>query len=166
MSDSIAAPTLDQLLRHMGFANARLFALLIPLPPATLQLTARDGSSSIATLAHHFVDAADDYARRLEGLAPPSPSTPPTTRDELVALAELCAAADARILHGALAPDALVSFDFSGTTLQALRSTNIAQAIHHATEHRTQIAGVLDLHGIDVVNLDHLTLWGLPKASS
>jgi len=150
----------------MGFANARLFALLIPLPPATLQLTARDGSSSIATLAHHFVDAADDYARRLEGLSPPSPSTPPTTRDELVALAERCSAADARILPQALAPDALVSFDFSGTTLQALRSTNIAQAIHHATEHRTQIAGVLDLHGIDVVNLDHLTLWGLPKASS
>jgi uncharacterized damage-inducible protein DinB len=166
MGDRVADPILDQLLRHMAFADATLFDLLLPLPPATLVLTARRGGASVAEIAHHLVDAADDYARRLEGLPPPPASAPPATRDELAALAELSADADARILRAALVADSLVRFEFAGAEVEALRSTNIAQAIHHATEHRTQIAGILDVHGIDAVNLDRLTLWGLPPATA
>ena len=48
MGDRVADPILDQLLRHMAFADATLFDLLLPLPPATLVLTARRGGASVA----------------------------------------------------------------------------------------------------------------------
>ena len=44
------------------------------------------------------------------------------------------------------------------------RSTVLAQAIHHATEHRAQIAGALAAHGIDAIDLDALDLWEFADA--
>ena len=37
-------------------------------------------------------------------------------------------------------------------------------AIHHATEHRAQIAGALAAHGIDAIDLDELDLWAFGDA--
>ena len=39
------------------------------------------------------------------------------------------------------------------------RSTILSQAIHHATEHRAQIASALEAKGFTPVNLDDLDLW-------
>jgi hypothetical protein len=44
------------------------------------------------------------------------------------------------------------------------RSTVLAQAIHHATEHRAQIAGALAAHGIDALDLDELDVWAYGDA--
>jgi hypothetical protein len=40
-----------------------------------------------------------------------------------------------------------------------LRSTILAQAIHHATEHRAQIAGALATNGNAAIDLDAIDLW-------
>jgi len=37
----------------------------------------------------------------------------------------------------------------------------VNQAIHHATEHRAQIAGALAAHGITSVDLDAIDVWSL-----
>jgi uncharacterized damage-inducible protein DinB len=39
------------------------------------------------------------------------------------------------------------------------RSTILSQAIHHATEHRAQLASALEAKGFEPVNLDDLDLW-------
>ena len=43
------------------------------------------------------------------------------------------------------------------------RSTILSQAIHHATEHRAQIASALEAKGFTPVNLDDLDLWSFER---
>jgi uncharacterized damage-inducible protein DinB len=43
------------------------------------------------------------------------------------------------------------------------RSTILSQAIHHATEHRAQIAAALEAKGFTPVNLDDLDLWSFER---
>jgi hypothetical protein len=35
----------------------------------------------------------------------------------------------------------------------------LTQAIHHATEHRAQIAGIFANHGLKVIDLDAIDMW-------
>ena len=42
--------------------------------------------------------------------------------------------------------------------------TILAQAIHHATEHRAQIAGALATNGNDAIDLDAFDLWEFAEA--
>jgi hypothetical protein len=44
------------------------------------------------------------------------------------------------------------------------RSTVLGRSIHHATEHRAQIAGALVAHGITALDLDALDVWALGDA--
>ena len=39
------------------------------------------------------------------------------------------------------------------------RSTILSQSIHHATEHRAQLASALEAKGFKPVDLDELDLW-------
>ena len=39
------------------------------------------------------------------------------------------------------------------------RSTILSQSVHHATEHRAQIASALEAQGFVPVDLDELDLW-------
>ena len=39
------------------------------------------------------------------------------------------------------------------------RSTILSQAIHHATEHRAQLASALEAKGFKPMDLDELDLW-------
>ena len=45
-----------------------------------------------------------------------------------------------------------------------MRSTIVGQAIHHATEHRAQIAAALATNGIDAIDLDELDVWAYGDA--
>jgi hypothetical protein len=40
----------------------------------------------------------------------------------------------------------------------------LAQTIHHATEHRAQIAGALVAHGVTALDLDGLDVWAYDDA--
>ena len=81
---------------------------------------------------------------------------------ELTEVAARCAAIDARIRAQAAVPDG-PSPSPDGKEGRA-RSTILGQAIHHATEHRAQIAGALSTHGIDAIDLDALDLWAYGDA--
>lgn len=60
------------------------------------------------------------------------------------------------------APRVLVRRD--NPTLTRARSTVFGQSIHHATEHRAQIAGALVAHGVMALNLDDLDVWAFGDA--
>ena len=163
MSDPTADPTLDRLLRHMAWANAALFARLAELPDEALALAAPRNEWTVAMILDHIVMAAGRYAASLEGLPRPERTVPPTTVAELAEVADRCAAYDARIRAQAAVPDGPAEYPYRGTALRA-RSTILGQAIHHATEHRAQIAGGLATNGIDVIDLDALDVWAYGDA--
>ncbi|MFM8446542.1 MAG: hypothetical protein ACKN9Z_04205, partial [Actinomycetota bacterium] len=49
--------------------------------------------------------------------------------------------------------------NYAGKLVKRWRSTILSQAIHHATEHRAQIASALEAKGFTPVDLDELDLW-------
>ncbi len=163
MSDPGADPTLDRLLRHMAWANAALFARLAELPDEALALAAPRNEWTVAMILKHIAMAAGGYAARLEGAPRPERTPPPTTVSELGELAARCATYDARIRAQAAVPDGPAEYPYRGTVRRA-RSTIPGQAIHHATEHRAQIAGALSTNGIDAVVLDALDVWAYGDA--
>ena len=56
-------------------------------------------------------------------------------------------------------PDELITRDVEGKLTTNLRSTVLAQAVHHATEHRAQLIDALEFKGYKPINLDDIDLW-------
>jgi uncharacterized damage-inducible protein DinB len=165
MSDATVDPTLDRLLRHMAWANAALFDRLGELSDEALGLASPRNEWTVGMILGHLVDSAGGYASRLEGVARQARLEPPPTIAALAALAERCAAFDARLRAQAAGPDGPSPSPDPAKAPRA-RSTVLAQAIHHATEHRAQIAGALGAHGIDTLDLDELDVWAYGDAES
>ncbi len=165
MTDTTVDPTLDRLLRHMAWANAALIATLAGLPDSALAVASPKNEWPVARILHHLVSAAGGYASALEG-GPRLPKTePPTAAAELPALAERCAGFDARLRTQAALPEGMARYADSNEYPDA-RSTVVGQAIHHATEHRAQIAGALSTNGLDAIDLDALDLWAYAEAEA
>jgi uncharacterized damage-inducible protein DinB len=162
MSDPTADPTLDRLLRHMAWANAALIARLTELPADALALAAPRNEWSVVMILDHVVSAAGRYAARLEGAPRPERAASPATLAGLAELAADCATYDARIRAQASLPDGPA--DYADGSEPRARSTVLAQAIHHATEHRAQIAAALATNGIEAIDLDALDLWAYGHA--
>jgi uncharacterized damage-inducible protein DinB len=163
MTDQTTDPTLDRLLRHMAWANAAMFGRLAELPVADLALASPRNEWSVAMILEHLVSAAGRYAARLEGAPRPDRDPSPATAAGVAALATDCAKYDARIRVQAALPDGPADYADHSTGDRA-RSTVAAQAIHHATEHRAQIAAALATNGIDAIDLDALDLWSYGEA--
>lgn len=157
-------PTLDRLLRHMAWANAGLIDRLRTLDDDALALAAPGNEWTVAMILEHLVAAAGGYAERL-GAGPLPPDTlPPTAIAELDALAAACATFDARLRDAAALPEGMAEYVREGEVRRRARSTILAQAIHHATEHRAQIAEALATNGIRAVDLDELDVWAYGEA--
>jgi uncharacterized damage-inducible protein DinB len=162
-SDLSPDPTVDRLLRHMAWANAAVISHLAGLTDDALTLASPRNEWTVAMILQHLVDAAERYAARLEGVPRPDGTEPPTTVAELATFSARCAAYDARIRVQAAVPDGPCPSPDPGRPGRA-RSTIVGQAIHHATEHRAQIAGALATNGIDAIDLDALDVWAYGDA--
>ena len=115
-------------------------------------------SVSAGRILAHLLNAAQGYASRMAGAPRPPDVETPTSASELAELGERLAATDATLRTQAIEPDVLVSHP-NPERGQDLRSTILAQAIHHATEHRAQIAGALATNGNDAIDLDAVDVW-------
>ena len=158
---SILNATLDQLLAHMAWANADLFGRLAKLPDAALGHSAPGSEWSVGAIAHHLVTAAENYAQRLHG-EPHAPEREiPTGSASISELRAALATADAKLRSAAQLPgeEALNWISFNGERMSCPRWVLINQAVHHATEHRAQIAGALAAHGITAIDLDAIDVW-------
>src|SRR4051812_26908907 len=149
----------------MAWANAALFERLATCPDEDLGLAAPRNEWPAARILAHLVSAAGRYAARLEGLPRGEEAQPPTTVGELAGLAAVCAGYDARLRAQAALPDGPASYAQPDAEVWP-RSTVLAQAIHHATEHRAQIAGALATNGVDVIDLDALDVWAFTEAET
>ena len=153
--------TLNRTLEHMAWANTQLFTVLSALPAESLAYTSPGSEWSVGAIAHHLVTAAENYAQRLHGEPRAEKRELPTTTADLQALATALAVADAKLRAGAQLPgdEILTWISFSGEELSVPRWVLVNQAVHHATEHRAQIAGALAANGNSSLDLDALDVW-------
>jgi uncharacterized damage-inducible protein DinB len=158
MADTTADPTIDRLLRHMAWANAQLVAWLRAQPIEALALTAPNNEWSAGRILAHIVNAAEGYATRMEGVPRPPEAETPTSSVELADLGARLADIDARLRKQATEPDDRIAHPKRPEQID-FRSTILGQSIHHATEHRAQIAGALATNGNNAIDLDAIDLW-------
>ena len=153
--------TLDRLLQHMAWANADLFERLAKLPDSALEHTAPGSEWSVGAIAHHLVTAAENYAQRLHGEPRAPEREVPTDSAGISELRAALATADAKLRSAAQLPgeETLNWISFNGEPMIFPRWVLINQAVHHATEHRAQIAGSLAAHGITTIDLDAIDVW-------
>ena len=155
--------TLNHLMRHMAWANATFFRQLAQLPDSALFSCATGSDWSVGAIAHHLVTAAENYAQRLHGEPRAPERSVPTTVAELESLAIGLAAADAKLRAGAALDGAEVLnwISFNGDPVSFPRWVLVNQSVHHATEHRAQIAAALVANGHVSVDLDSIDVWSL-----
>jgi uncharacterized damage-inducible protein DinB len=146
----------DRLFRHMAWANSYVFDCLAELSEEQLLMTAPNDDWSAAAILEHLTGSR--YADLLDGKGDIE-TTVPKNGAEVKALKELSATFDARLRAAAQEHDGFVEFTRGDRVIRRSRQTIAAQAIHHATEHRAQIAGIFAAHGLKVVDLDEVDLW-------
>jgi uncharacterized damage-inducible protein DinB len=152
--------TSERLFKHMAFANAELFVHLKSLPESALTITQPQSDWSVGEIVKHIVGASGAYLALLEGEPRPADRSPVLTHADLDRAAQDAADYDARFLVQAENAEGKVTFTtLEGETVTRWRSTILAQAIHHATEHRAHIADALAAAGHDVVDLDDMDIW-------
>jgi uncharacterized damage-inducible protein DinB len=156
---------LDRLLAHMAWANQKTIAHLQSLPEESLKAFATNPEWHAAEIIYHIVDSADHYAYRISGVpALTQPGEP--CIDEIKGIADLArlkeqaASVDKALFDCVKLDDIQLEFvNAEEQLVKRWRSTILSQAIHHATEHRAQLASALEAKGFEPVNLDDLDLW-------
>lgn len=156
---------LNRLLAHMAWANQKTIEHLQTLPEDSLKAFATNPEWFVAEIAHHIVDSADHYAFRISGKPALTQPGDECIDDvnviaDLAKLKEQAAKVDAMLLDCVKLEDVQIEFlNYADKLVKRWRSTILSQAIHHATEHRAQIASALEAKGFTPVNLDDLDLW-------
>jgi len=107
-----------------------------------------------ARLAHH---RGDDVTARADLARAAAAADETDVHAEVAALAAACASYDFRLRAVGAVSEGTVQI--GSRPRRRARLTILGQAIHHATEHRAQIAGALATNGIDAIDLDALDLW-------
>lgn len=153
--------TLDRQLTHMAWANTEMFSVLATLPEVAYAYTSPGSEWSVGAIAHHLVTAAENYAQRLHGEPRAESRKLPLTSNDLRMLASVLSRADARLRAGAQLPgdEILTWISLGGEEVSVPRWVLVNQAVHHATEHRAQIAGALVANGNSSLDLDALDVW-------
>jgi uncharacterized damage-inducible protein DinB len=153
--------TLNRTLEHMAWANTQMFTVLAALPTEAPAFTSPGSEWSVGAITHHLVTAAENYAQRLHGEPRAEKRELPTTVADLAALAAAVKVADAKLLAGAQLPgDEIITWiSYGGEEISVPRWVLVNQAVHHATEHRAQIAGALAANGNTTLDLDALDVW-------
>ena len=149
---------LTRSLRHLAWADARLFDDLAALPAEALQSRYAPEAWTVGHLAMHIVGGSEWYAYCLAG-SPWTDLSIPENAADLRTLAARLATLDALLLEQAALADEPVEFIDEDGPRSALRSTILAQACLHSTEHRAQIACALEVTGHGGVRLDDYDLW-------
>ena len=147
----------DRLFRHLAWANTYVFDRIAEAPEENLKLTAPNDTWTVAEILEHLTAAR--YADLLDGKGN-IPTQVPTNKAEVLALRDLSLSFDQRLRESAKNPVGFVEFTrWDGKEIRRNRETILTQSIHHATEHRAQIAGIFANHGLKVIDLDAIDLW-------
>ena len=145
-------------LKHMAWANEKLFTELASLPAECLNATYGPANWTVAHIAAHIVGGNEWYRHLLTG-AEEKNCEPPKSAEEVIALRDYLKTFDAMYLIEASKPDSLITFDGYTKNEQTSREMVLHQAVYHATEHRAHIATAIEVQGIAKIDLDSYDLW-------
>jgi uncharacterized damage-inducible protein DinB len=154
-----------RLLAHMAWANAKTITHLQTLPEEALSAYATNPEWHAAEIIHHIVDSGDHYAFRISGIPALTQPDDPCIDDvkeiaDLARLKEQAAIVDKALLDCADLDDIQIEFkNYEDKLVKRWRSTILSQSIHHATEHRAQLASALEAKEFKPLDLDALDLW-------
>lgn len=156
-------PIVDKSLKHMAWANEQMLNILVELPDEAINLSAWNPDWTVGKIVSHIADSQGRIASRITGQPAPEALAEVTTALGISELIPVFKERDAQIFSLASVPDETHSFVQNGKEIEFLTSIFIVQSIHHATEHRAQIADVLAVNKMDVLNLDNLSPWRFEK---
>ena len=152
--------SLERGLRHMAWANQRVFESIEKLPVAALESFIVNPEWTAYRIASHICKSSGFYGFRL-GLADrPEEIAEPVAISQL---RELLNQRDQVLIGAARLEDTEIEFNRNGTIIKRWSSTIVTQAIHHATEHRAQLIDALEFKGYEPINLDDIDLWGFDE---
>ncbi|MFN8662364.1 MAG: DinB family protein [Thermomicrobiales bacterium] len=148
--------TLVELCNHNAWANEQLFDACAELSDAQLDTAMTGSFGSIRATLMHIVGAQERIAKALAG---PAPVTVIRDRDPFPGFAALRerARTSGEALAGAASrphAGATVTTTWQGESFTLPVWVLLAQALTHATEHRTQIAAILTQQGIAPPGMD------------
>ena len=146
---------LDDAFGHHVWATLRLMDACLQLPPDQLETTVPGTYGSIIDTMRHTVGADASYLFVTTG-----GRTPQIDEDEMD-LAELRAQMErhgpfwSELVGGDIDPDAiLVRHRNDGSETSAPLGIRLAQALHHGTDHRSQICTALTSLGVEPPSID------------
>jgi len=164
MSELSTNLTLDRLFRHMAWANSYVLQKLSQLTTEELALALPENDWNVGAITEHFVRSAGFYVRRLGGEIETLSVELPLSPSDLSQLQQRCALYDQQLREESRKAEAILIHERDGQTIRRARSTILGQSIHHAIEHRAQIADILVFHKIAIIDLDEIDVWGLGDA--
>jgi uncharacterized damage-inducible protein DinB len=141
-----------ELYRHKTWATLRLIEFCEKLPPENLEETTPGTYGSIRATLHHLVTAEDNYQTAVTGEPIGEPLPPDATLETLARRIRALAPRWEALANDPAAPEREVS-NRAGTRI-ARGVAVLAQAIHHADDHRTQVASILGGRGVEPPDLD------------
>jgi uncharacterized damage-inducible protein DinB len=163
------AISMNRMLGHMAWANAKTITHLQSLPEEALSAFATNPEWHVAEIIHHIVDSGDHYAFRISGIPALTQPDDPSIDDvkeiaDLTRLKEQAAIVDKALLECVKLDDIQIEFmNYEDKLVKRWRSTILSQSIHHATEHRAQLASALEAKGFKPVDLDAIDLWAYER---
>lgn len=142
----------------MAWANQKVFAAVQILPDESLESFIVIEDWNAKHLLEHLVSAAEWYVFCLRGGSLREFSRPSRMSD-VADLMKSLQAIDSELLSLGELDEEMLKIEFQGQIEWNLRSTMISQAIYHATEHRSQLVGALEIRGFNPIILDDIDLW-------
>jgi uncharacterized damage-inducible protein DinB len=143
----VGTPAFGDAFAHHVWATLRLIDACLALSPEQ-QATAVPGTyGSILETMRHLVDGDTSYLLPITGEAPALDETRMDLA-ELRAAMERHGASWTRILEQDLDPDAVVVEHDGPFERRAPIGIRLAQALHHGTDHRSQICTALTVLGV------------------
>jgi len=146
---------LDDAFAHHTWATVRLIDACLSLSPEQLATSVQGTYGSILETLRHLVSGDGFYLFALTGERAHAIDTDRMDLGELRSTIKNNSAAWSRVLEKNPDPDALfLERDVDGFERRAAMGIGLAQAIHHGTDHRSQVCTALTRIGVDPPNID------------
>jgi uncharacterized damage-inducible protein DinB len=150
--------SIDRPLRHMSWANQKVYAACATLPEEALEAYIVNPEWSARQILQHILSGADWFVYCL-GMADWNDIPTPKTIADIPQLAQRLEGYDAQILSAVELEDELLTFKEGEREIKVLRSTLLSAAILHSSEHRAQLMDAIESKGFRALNLDEIDLW-------
>ena len=148
--------SLERGLRHMAWANQKVYSAVEALPEEALQSFIVNPEWTAYEMLFHTCNSAGFYVFRLGIGEKPEEIAEPA---KISTLRELIKIHDQNLILAAQQDDRVIEFHREDKVIHRWASTILTQSMHHATEHRAQLIDALEYKGFKPINLDDIDLW-------